>query len=165
LPGEPSLEEKNPGGKVERLPALAGELVELRVDVIITDDAVSARAAAEATDSIPIVSLLRVDPVEVGLAKQVDNPEGNVTGVLTYQHQEVENRFDILQELAPDLERIGVMFDPTTLHGADVWTRAKVVGAARAITVERLAVELFEKPDSDINGCARDWLPGPPRRS
>src|SRR5258705_1087270 len=66
-------------GKLDRLPGLAAELVALRVDVIVTHGDVGARAAKEATTTIPIVATMG-DPVRVGLAASLARPGGNLTG-------------------------------------------------------------------------------------
>src|SRR5436309_2750069 len=67
-------------GKVDRLPSLAAELVQLNVDVIVTTSGNSARAATEATKTIPIVLTTGADPVKTGLAESLAKPGGNITG-------------------------------------------------------------------------------------
>ena len=69
-------------GKIERLPILARELVQLRVDVIYSIGITATRAAKEATTSIPIIMFMDGDPVATGLVSSLARPEGNLTGVV-----------------------------------------------------------------------------------
>jgi putative tryptophan/tyrosine transport system substrate-binding protein len=77
-------------GNADRLPALAAELVEMKVDIIATAGTPSAQAAMQATSTIPIVMATGNDPVGVGIASSLSRPTGNVTGVVT-----------LVSELAP----------------------------------------------------------------
>ena len=76
------IERKYANEKLDRLPMLARELVQLRVDVIFAASVASARAALDATTTIPIVWLGNLDPVAAGLVASLARPGGNVTGVL-----------------------------------------------------------------------------------
>ncbi|HKW85350.1 MAG TPA: ABC transporter substrate-binding protein [Burkholderiaceae bacterium] len=96
-------------GKLERAPALAAELLARKPDVLVAVGPV-AKAAAAATQSVPVVVLLVNDPVVSGFAQSMARPGGNVTGVSTWGIELVAKRLQLLKELAPDVKRAG-LFD------------------------------------------------------
>jgi putative tryptophan/tyrosine transport system substrate-binding protein len=99
-------------GDYERLPVLAADLVRLSPAVLIAAGGEpSALAAKAATDSIPIVCSLGGDPVKVGLAKSLNRPGGNVTGISLLATELESKRLGLLHELVPRAEGIGVLVD------------------------------------------------------
>ena len=132
-------------GSVERLDALAAELVALDVDVIVTGDVVGALAARRATATIPIVMAGAADPVLRGLAASLSHPGGNVTGLSTYGPELVVKRFQVLVEACGRPSRVAYVF----LHSN--WTlpafaagRSDLDAAARSLGVEFRPVEVAE---------------------
>src|SRR5262245_50517272 len=99
-------------GKVDRLPSLAAELVQLKVDVIVTTSGNSAKAAAEATKTIPIVLTTGADPVKSGLAESLAKPGGNVTGLSIIEEDLSGKRVDILKETFPKMTRMAYLWHP-----------------------------------------------------
>ena len=99
-------------GKVDRLPSLAAELVELKVDVIVTTSGNSAKAASEATKTIPIVLTTGADPVKSGLAESLAKPGGNVTGLSIIEEDLSGKRVDILKETFPKMTRMAYLWQP-----------------------------------------------------
>ena len=99
-------------GKVDRLPALATELVQLKVDVIVTTSGNSARAAAEATKTIPIVLTTGADPVKSGLADGLAKPGHNVTGLSIIEEDLSGKRVEILKETFPRMTRLAYLWNP-----------------------------------------------------
>src|ERR1700729_1428945 len=100
-------------GHVDRLPALAAELVQRRVAVIVTSGGdVSARAAKAATSSIPIVSTIGGDPVKSGLVASFNRPGGNLTGAALFAYSAAK-RLELLHELIPKAVTIMALFDPS----------------------------------------------------
>jgi len=81
-------------GRLERLPALAEELLRLKVDIIVTDTAAPARAAKKATSTIPIVMVSAGNPVQSGLVASLARPEGNVTGLTSITSELVGKRLE-----------------------------------------------------------------------
>ena len=102
-------------GEVQRLPALAAELVRLGVDVIVSGNTRSTVAAMEATTTIPIVMTSSANPVSVGLVASLARPGGNVTGFSLDGGNEGEiqgKRLGLLKEALPNLTRVGVLWNP-----------------------------------------------------
>src|SRR5262249_34960860 len=103
---------------LDRLPALAAELVELKVDVIVTRGTLAPMAAKKATSTIPIVMAAAGDPVGTGIVTSLARPGGNITG-LTMQNPELSGkRLELLKEVSPIISRVAVLWnsanpDPT----------------------------------------------------
>ena len=100
------------GGSVERLAAMAAELVRLKVDLILAAGQPAREAARKATSTVPILTLSGSDPVREGWAKTLARPGGNITG-LTFTFPELgPKRLELLKEAAPSLSRVAVLVDP-----------------------------------------------------
>ena len=108
-----AIEYRFADGQMERLPALAADLVRLGVDVIVaTGTNPSTVAAMKATTTIPIV-MTSVDPVSTGLVASLARPGGNVTGLAADTGSEIlGKRFELLKEILPNLSRLGILFNP-----------------------------------------------------
>jgi putative ABC transport system substrate-binding protein len=102
-------------GENDRLPALAAQLVERHVGVIVAAGGTpSALAAKAATATIPIVFGVAVDPVEVGLVAHLNRPGGNLTGVTNLNAEVGPKRLELVHELRPTAKSIAVLVDPTS---------------------------------------------------
>ena len=100
-------------GRYERLPALAAELVQLKVDVIIASTTPAILAAQKATSSIPIVMVQGPDPVASGFARSFAQPGGNITGTTSLAGWEtVGKRLQLLKEAVPQVSRVAVLGNP-----------------------------------------------------
>src|SRR5258707_9210455 len=98
---------------MERLPALAADLVRLGVDIIVTGFNPITVAAMKATTTIPIVMTNGVDPVGTGLVASLARPGGNVTGLAVDTGSEIlGKRFEMLKEILPNLSHLGILFNP-----------------------------------------------------
>ena len=107
------IEWRSAEGKVDRLPALAAELVRLKVDVIVTVASPLTRAAREATSTIPIVMTNDADPVGAGFVASLAHPGGNITGLSTLAPELSGKRLEMLKETVPKLARVAVLGDST----------------------------------------------------
>jgi putative tryptophan/tyrosine transport system substrate-binding protein len=105
------LEFRSAEGMHERLPALARELVELKLEVLVTAFPAAALAAKAATRELPIVAASVDNPVDMGLATTMARPGGNITGVSGWAGELVEKRLQLLHELAPTARRVGILFN------------------------------------------------------
>jgi len=99
-------------GKVDRLPLLANELVKLKVDVIVTTSGNSARAAADATKTTPIVLTTGADPIKAGLAESLAKPGRNITGLSIIEEDLSGKRVEILKETFPKMMRLAYLWNP-----------------------------------------------------
>jgi putative ABC transport system substrate-binding protein len=105
-------------GMTDRLPALAADIVGRRVDVIAAIGPPSARAAKNATATIPIVFVVGTDPVEEDLVASLARPGGDLTGVSILAVDMTPKRLDLLTELVPRARVIGLLVNP---HDANPW--------------------------------------------
>ncbi|MGH6641327.1 MAG: ABC transporter substrate-binding protein [Bradyrhizobium sp.] len=99
--------------KVERFPALARELVGLNVDLIVATNSLAARAAQQATTTIPIVVPVMGDPVGDGLVASLARPGGNITGLTFLGPQLVPKRLALLKEALPTVSQVAVLWHPS----------------------------------------------------
>jgi putative ABC transport system substrate-binding protein len=107
------IEYRYANGQLERLPALAGDLVLLRVDIIVTGAHPNTVAAMKATATIPIVMTNSAEPVSSGLIASLARPGGNVTGLTADTGDEINTkRLELLKEALPNLSRVGVLWNP-----------------------------------------------------
>ena len=108
------IEYRFANAEIERLPALAADLVRIGVDIIIAAGGNPATdAAMKATTIIPIVMTTVVDPVSAGLVASLARPGGNVTGLTVDAGGEIlGKRFELLKETLPNLSRLGILFNP-----------------------------------------------------
>jgi putative ABC transport system substrate-binding protein len=108
-----TIEYRFANGEMERLPALAADLVRFRVDIIVTGFNPITEAAMKATTTIPIVMPIGLDPVRAGLVASLARPGGNVTGFTVDPGGEIlAKRFEMLKETLPNLSRVGILFNP-----------------------------------------------------
>jgi ABC-type uncharacterized transport system substrate-binding protein len=105
------LEERWAAGQLERLPDLAADLVRLQVDIIVASGVLSARAARQATERLPIV-LAGGDAVGTGLITNIARPGGNLTGLATNGGELAGKWLELLKEAVPALARVAVLSDP-----------------------------------------------------
>jgi len=105
------IEERFAEADVGRLPALAVELVDLKVDLIVTSGGAAAQAAKKATSTIPIVLLGAGDPVGTGLVASMARPGGNITGVTEFSTDLSGKRLELLKEAVPGISRVAVLYN------------------------------------------------------
>ena len=104
------IEYRAADGKVDRLPGLASELVRLKVDVIVAGATPAARAAQQATTTIPIVAVAMGDPVRDGLVASLARPGGNITGSTFLGPELVPKRMELFKEALPRMSRVAVLW-------------------------------------------------------
>ena len=105
-----SIEQRYAKGRLEALPGLAKELVDLKVAVIVTSGGAAAVAAERATRKIPIVMASGADQVSLGLVSSLARPGGNVTGVSSLTPDLMAKRFELLREVVPKSSRLAVLW-------------------------------------------------------
>jgi putative ABC transport system substrate-binding protein len=150
------IEYRDAEGKFERLPALAAELVALKVDVIVVGATPQALAARQATRTLPIVFAAAGDPVGSGLVTSLARPGGNVTGSSVLAPELIGKCLEQLTQAVPGISRVAVLWQPGVLpertdkdmlKGADVAARALGV---RLQLVEARGPDDFDRAFSDM---------------
>jgi putative ABC transport system substrate-binding protein len=126
-------------GDVKRFPALAAELVRLKVDVIVASVNHAIEAAQAATQTIPIVMVVPSDPVGLGFVKSLARPGGNITGLTWQTREAVPKRLQLLKETIPNLSKVAVLWDPT-----EPARRLQVEAAEGAAPAIGLQLHVFE---------------------
>src|SRR5262249_7896809 len=127
-------------GNLDRLPALARELVGLNVDVLYTGGEQGLRAAKQATDTIPIV-VLACDPLD-HLIVSLARPGSSATGLTCISSDLAGKRLELLSELVPRLSRVAILYNPDDVNKAPEYGLAQ--DAARKLN---LSVQAFEAGD------------------
>ena len=142
-------------GRNERFAEIAAEFTRLNVDLILTHNTVPTLAAKQATSSIPIVFATAGDPVRSGIVASLSRPGGNVTGLSGQAPDTAGKRIELLRELTPGLERLGILTEVGNPYAAlDV---KEVQGAARTFNIQVQTVELRPSDEIDV---ALDSLKG-----
>ena len=144
------IEYRDAEGKLDRLPALAAELVALKVDVIVAPATPATVAAKQATKTIPIVFAVVSDPVTSGLVTSLARPGGNVTGLSVLEPELVGKRLELLKQVVPGVSRVAVLWHPGAVGERtekDVLKEAEA--AARALGVPLQFVEARGPADFD----------------
>ena len=108
-----TIERRSSEGRNERYRALARELVNLKVDLIVAPGTPAALAAKEATSTIPILTVLVADPVGSRLIASLARPGGNVTGMLSAAADITAKQLELLREVLPSVSRVAVLSNPT----------------------------------------------------
>src|SRR5439155_6706936 len=124
------IEWRSAEGKFDRLPALAVELVRLKVDIIVTGGGATTRAVKEATSTIPIVMAQDGDPVGNGFVASLARPGGNITGLSTLAPELSGKRLELLKEVVPKLSRVAVFGTSTTPSTAPTLKETELAAGA-----------------------------------
>jgi putative ABC transport system substrate-binding protein len=141
------LERRFADGTLDRLPALAAELVRLNVDIILAESSFAVEAARQATGTIPIVMTGVGNPVNSGFVKSISQPGGNITG-LTNVSIEVSSKYlEYLRAAAPNIMHVGVLIDPKHPNHPTVLKQVQVGAQANGASVS--AIELRAVSDID----------------
>jgi len=135
-------------GKVDHLPSIVAELIQLKVDVLILTAMTAIRAAKQATKTIPIVMTTTQDPVAAGMINSLARPGGNITGLTTLSKELSGKRLELLKEVIPDLPRVGVLWNPDASGSVTGFQEYETASRALRIQLQSLAVHA-PKPDLD----------------
>jgi putative ABC transport system substrate-binding protein len=139
------IEWREADGRFERLPALAAELVALKVDIIVAGASDAAEAAKKATAEIPIVFVSSIDPIGKGLVKSFARPDTNATGFGTFAESLVGKRLESLREVVPRMSRLAVIHGP---GGASEVTETRKVSAV--LSVQPQIFEVRTEADLEV---------------
>jgi ABC-type uncharacterized transport system substrate-binding protein len=146
------IEYRYADGRTERLPALAEELVRLKVELIVADSYASARDSQKVTATIPIIMASGADPIGTGLVASLARPGGNVTGTTDYTAELVGKRLELLKEVVPKVSRFAFLNAATSVTGKSQLKDGQA--AAQALGVKLQLVEVTT-PNPDLEGAFR----------
>jgi len=134
------IEWRSAEGKFDRLPALAAELVRLKVDVIVTAGPIPTRAAKEVTSTIPIIMTQDPDPVGNGFVASLARPGGNITGLSTLAPELSGKQLELLKEIIPKLTRVAVFGTSTRAGNAQALKEIELAAGAFKVKLQYLDV-------------------------
>jgi ABC-type uncharacterized transport system substrate-binding protein len=137
------IEWRTAEGKLDRLPALAAELVRLKVDVIVTAGPTATQAAKEATVTIPIVMTFDIDPVGSGFVASLARPGRNITGLSTLAPEISGKQLELLKEIVPKLSRVAV-FGTNQPGNAQALKEIEAAAAVFKIQLQYLDVKVLK---------------------
>jgi putative ABC transport system substrate-binding protein len=141
-----TLEVRFAGGRVEALPALATELAQRHVDVLVAIGPAVLKATSVATNVIPIVAFdLETDPVQGGYTQSLARPGGNITGLFLDLPELTGKWFDLVKEVAPTVRRVALVWDTAT----GPWQLAAAKAAAQRIGIDLQVLEVTHLGDLD----------------
>lgn len=150
------IERRYAAGKFEVLPALAADLTQQKVDVIVCMSTLAAQAARQATGTIPIVFATVADPVAEGFADSLARPGGNITGVSNVGTVLSGKLLQILKDAFPTTSRIAVFSAPRAAHAAAQFSELEA--AARTLHMEVMAVQIRRREDLEpVLARLREW--------
>jgi putative tryptophan/tyrosine transport system substrate-binding protein len=139
------IEQRWAEGKLDRLPALAAELVRLKVDIIVSAGPTVTRVAKEATVTIPIVMGFDDDPVGSGFVTSLARPGGNITGLSALSPELSGKQLELLKEIVPKLSRVAVVGSST--HPGTVQSIKEMELAAGAFKVQLQNIDVLDPKD------------------
>ncbi len=137
-------------GNPDRLPDLAADLVNLKLDILVVGSSQAASAATQATKTIPIVMTSSGDVVSAGLVESLAHPGGNLTGMSIYSPEMNGKRLELLRETFPKVSRVAVLSDPTSPGFSIDWK--ELHAASKSLAVQLLSLEV-SSPNPDFKGA------------
>ena len=141
-------------GDLNRFPELAAELVQLKVDVIVTTTSQAAQAAHQLTKATPIV-MTTGDPVGSGLAASLAKPGGNVTGLTVLLTEMSGKRLELLKETFPRMTRVAVLWNSQDSGGVTAFKEAQAAAKGFSLQMKSLAVHSIKDIDRAFSGMPK----------
>ena len=141
--------------KLDRFPALADELVRLKVDVLLTPGTPGALALKNATKTIPIVFADVTDPVAAGLVESLARPGGNITGFTSIEVVLAGKRLELLKETVSNLSRVAVLWDQQSPSSTQEWKESQLAAQNLGLQLHSMAVSRADKYESAFKEAMR----------
>jgi ABC-type uncharacterized transport system substrate-binding protein len=143
-------------GKLDRVPGLVADLVQLKPDVLVVEPLTGIQSAKQATKTIPIVMVTTQDPVATGIIDSLARPGGNITGVTTMSRELSGKRLELLKEVIPKVPRVGVLSgNPGSLGNAPIKKQYEAAARDLRISLQFLDVR---GPNPDLEGAFQDGV-------
>jgi putative ABC transport system substrate-binding protein len=140
-----TIEYRSADNKIDRLPALADELIALKVTVLVTPAINELLAAKKATTTIPIVFAVVSDPVSFGVVHSLAKPGGNATGLSNISSTLIGKRLEVLKEVIPRLSRAAILFNPKSEGADQFWKESQ-------LPARELGLHLYAMQVSSVDG-------------
>jgi len=140
-----AFEYRSAENKLDRLPALADELVRLKVDLLFTPGINEALAAKNATSTIPIVFSTTADPVAAGLVDSLARPGGNITGFTYIGAVLSGKRLELLKETIPKLSHVGLLWNPQDPGSTQQWKESQLSARELGLQLHSMEVSSADK--------------------
>lgn len=150
------IEVRYAAGKMDRLPALAAELVALPVDVIVGGGTPVIKAAKQATQTIPIVFAVAGDPVGTGLV----TPGGNATGWDLYSPETGRQQLEVFRQVVPGLSRVGLLRSTATTATLPLLEQLRAAGGAAGVQTQLVEIKNGEELEGAFAALAREKAQG-----
>jgi putative ABC transport system substrate-binding protein len=144
-------------GRMDLIPSLVAELVQLKVDVLVSPTGPAILAAKQATKTIPIVMVVVLDPVARGIVDSLARPGGNITGVSTLNRELSGKRLELLKEVVPEISRVGVLRYSDAPFAGISFKEYESVAPALKIQLQSLEVR---GPNPDLEGAFQAAVKG-----
>lgn len=147
------IEDRWAAGNFDRLPRLAADLVQLKVDVIVATSTQPALAAKNATRTIPIITVVVGDPIANGLVTSLARPDGNITGLTVLTGAEIGGKLlELLKETVPQASRIAVIWNPTNPTNEPLLAQAQSAAGKMKVQVQPVPVRALETLEGSLAG-------------
>jgi putative tryptophan/tyrosine transport system substrate-binding protein len=140
--GSLQIEQRWTDGNIDRARILAKQIVELQPDVILSATTPVTTAVQRETRAVPVVFVVVSDPVGAGFTESLSRPGGNFTGFINIEASMVGKQLGILKEIAPDIKRALIMFNPDTAPGAGRYFLDSFRIAAQSLEIEPIEVQV-----------------------
>ncbi|MBI2531686.1 MAG: ABC transporter substrate-binding protein [Deltaproteobacteria bacterium] len=150
-----AFENRSADNRLDRLPALADELVRLKVDVLVTPSLPGALAAKNATKTIPIVFLTAADPVAAGLVDSLARPGGNITGFTLIGTELAGKRLELLKETVPKLSRVAVLWNPGDSGNAQAWKENQLPARELGLQLHSMEIRSANDIENAFKGATK----------
>ena len=151
-----ALEPRWAEGKYDRYPALAADLVRLKVHIIVAVGGRATQVAQQATRTIPIVMSLVTDPVESGLVRSLARPGGNVTGTSIMAPDLVGKQFEVLKQAVPEVSRVALLWNPANPGSAPQLREAEAAARAVGVRLQALEARVPQEIDSAFAAMTKE---------
>ena len=151
-----TIESRWAEGKYNRYPALAADLVRLKVDVIVTVGGVAGQTAQQATKTIPIVMTVTIDPVGIGLVDSLARPGGNVTGLSMMAPDLIGKQLQVLKEVVPKVSRVALLWNPDNSGSVPQLREAEAVARTMGLRLQALEARTPQEIDSAFAAMTRE---------
>jgi putative tryptophan/tyrosine transport system substrate-binding protein len=143
-----AIESRWAEGKYDRYPALAADLVRLKVHVIVAVGGRASQVAQQATRTIPIIMSVVIDPLGAGLVSNLARPQGNVTGISMMAPDLIGKQFEVLKEVLPEVFRVAVLWNPANPSSASQVREAELAARTLRLRLQSLEARSPQEIDS-----------------